>query len=59
EKLISKLGREDIRADITVNQDKFDIYFGPFSDKSQVNDVKAQLRKLNYSKPLIVYTFDD
>ncbi len=59
EKLISKLGREDIRADITVNQDKFDIYFGPFSDKSQVNDVKAQLRKLNYSKPLIVYSFDD
>ncbi|MGC6405302.1 septal ring lytic transglycosylase RlpA family protein [Bisgaard Taxon 45] len=59
ETLTSQLGRDDVRADITVNQDKFDIYFGPFSDKAQVNEVKAQLRSLNYSKPLIVYTFDD
>ncbi|MDO5054650.1 MAG: septal ring lytic transglycosylase RlpA family protein [Pasteurella oralis] len=57
ESLIARLGRDDLKVEITPNDTKFDIHFGPFSEKSQVDELKTQLRKLNYSKPLIVYTF--
>ncbi|SPY32695.1 RlpA-like protein [Pasteurella canis] len=59
ESLIARLGRNDLKLEIMPNEARFDIYFGPFSEKSQVDELKTQLRKLNYSKPLIVYTFSD
>lgn len=57
--LIKRLRRDDIHIELKENESKVDLYFGPFTEKSEVDELKAQLRKLNYSKPLIVYTFSN
>ncbi|MGY4676871.1 septal ring lytic transglycosylase RlpA family protein [Pasteurella sp. P03HT] len=57
--LIRRLGRDDIHVELKENGNRFELHFGPLIEKSQVEELKAQLRKLNYSKPLIVYTFSN
>ncbi|WP_032855674.1 septal ring lytic transglycosylase RlpA family protein [Pasteurella dagmatis] len=59
ENLIAKLEHKNLIAEIKQNGKKYDIYFGPFKEKREVDELKTQLRNMNYSKPVIVYSFDN
>ncbi|MGC7559069.1 septal ring lytic transglycosylase RlpA family protein [Pasteurella sp. PK-2025] len=59
ERLISALSHHNVQAEIKQKGKKYDIYFGPFKEKTDVDNLKAGLRKLNYSKPVIMYSFSN
>lgn len=59
ENLIAKLDHKNLIAEIKQNGKKYDIYFGPFKEKREVDELKTQLRNMHYSKPVIVYSFDN
>lgn len=58
EKVIEGLALENVKTEIARNGKGYDIHFGPLTTKNQVNQLKAQLQKLNGAKQLIVYSYN-
>ncbi|MFY1026208.1 septal ring lytic transglycosylase RlpA family protein [Actinobacillus seminis] len=56
EQLIDRLALENVKAEISQNGSKYDIHFGPLKNQNEINQLKAQLKKLNQAKQLIVYS---
>ncbi|MFZ7174447.1 septal ring lytic transglycosylase RlpA family protein [[Pasteurella] aerogenes] len=56
EQLIDQLALENVKAEISQNGSKYDIHFGPLKSQNEINQLKAQLKKLNQAKQLIVYS---
>lgn len=58
EEIINKLALNNIKAEIAANGKKYNIHLGPLNSKAQVTDLKAQLKRLNHSEPLVVYSYN-
>lgn len=58
EQLIDQLALENVKAEISQNGAKYDIHFGPMKSQNEINQLKAQLKKLNQAKQLIVYSYN-
>lgn len=56
EQLIDRLALENVKAEISQNGSEYDIHFGPLKSQNEINQLKAQLKKLNQAKQLIVYS---
>jgi len=46
------------KAEIAANGQKYNIHLGPLNSKAQVTDLKTQLKRLNHSEPLVVYSYN-
>ena len=49
---------KNIKAEIAANGQKYNIHLGPLNSKAQVADLKTQLKRLNHSEPLVVYSYN-
>ncbi len=58
EKVIERLALDNVKTEIARNGKRYDIHFGPLTTKNEVNQLKAQLQKLNGAKQLIVYSYN-
>ena len=58
EEVINQLALKNIKAEIAANGQKYNIHLGPLNSKAQVADLKTQLRRLNHSEPLVVYSYN-
>ena len=58
EEVINQLALKNIKAEIAANGQKYNIHLGPLNSKAQVADLKTQLKRLNHSEPLVVYSYN-
>ena len=58
EELINQLALKNIKAEIAANGQKYNIHVGPLNSKAQVTDLKTQLKRLNHTEPLVVYSYN-
>lgn len=58
EEVINQLALKNIKAEIAANGQKYNIHLGPLNSKAQVTDLKTQLKRLNHSEPLVVYSYN-
>ena len=58
EELINQLALKNIKAEIAANGQKYNIHLGPLNSKAQVTDLKTQLKRLNHTEPLVVYSYN-
>ncbi|WP_412093565.1 septal ring lytic transglycosylase RlpA family protein [Rodentibacter caecimuris] len=57
QQIIRHFSAQSKNIEIVKNGSKYDIYWGPFNNKSSVNNLKSQLQKLGQHHPLIIYTY--
>lgn len=57
DKLLTQLALNNINAEVNNRAGKYEIHFGPFDSKEKMTQVKTQLQKMAYNKPLIVYSY--
>lgn len=58
EEVINQLALKNIKAEIAASGQKYNIHLGPLNSKAQVTDLKTQLKRLNHSEPLVVYSYN-
>ena len=58
EEVINQLALKNIKAEIAANGQKYNIHLGPLNSRAQVTDLKTQLKRLNHSEPLVVYSYN-
>lgn len=58
EEVINQLALKNVKAEIAANGQKYNIHLGPLNSKAQVTDLKTQLKRLNHSEPLVVYSYN-
>ena len=58
EQIIKELALENVKAEIAAHGKKYNIHLGPFNPKAEITELKTQLRRLNHSEPLIVYSYN-
>ena len=58
EEVINQLALKNIKAEIAANGQKYNIHLGPLNSKAQVTDLKTQLKRLNHTEPLVVYSYN-
>ena len=58
EEVINQLALKNIKAEIAANGQKYNIHLGPLNSKAQVADLKTQLKRLNHTEPLVVYSYN-
>lgn len=56
-KLITQLALANIQTEVNRSGNKYEIYIGPFDDKTKMAQVRTKLQKMANNKPLIVYTY--
>ncbi|OOF46481.1 septal ring lytic transglycosylase RlpA family protein [Rodentibacter trehalosifermentans] len=54
--IIARLALDNIKTEISQNNGKYDIHFGPLEDRQRTTQLKAKLQKIAGENPLIVYT---
>ncbi|WP_233118716.1 septal ring lytic transglycosylase RlpA family protein [Aggregatibacter actinomycetemcomitans] len=58
EQIIRDLALNNVKTEIAAHGQKYHIHLGPFNSKQEINELKTQLRRLNHSEPLIVYSYN-
>lgn len=58
EEVINQLALKNVKAEIAANGQKYNIHLGPLNSKAQVTHLKTQLKRLNHSEPLVVYSYN-
>ncbi|KYK86218.1 RlpA, partial [Aggregatibacter actinomycetemcomitans serotype d str. SA2200] len=58
EQIIQDLALNNVKTEIAAHGQKYHIHLGPFNSKQEINELKTQLRRLNHSEPLIVYSYN-
>ncbi|EHK90932.1 septal ring lytic transglycosylase RlpA family protein [Aggregatibacter actinomycetemcomitans] len=58
EQIIQDLALNNVKTEIAAHGKKYHIHLGPFNSKQEINELKTQLRRLNHSEPLIVYSYN-
>ncbi|MBN6065187.1 septal ring lytic transglycosylase RlpA family protein [Aggregatibacter actinomycetemcomitans] len=58
EQIIQDLALNNVKAEIAAHGKKYHIHLGPFNSKQEISELKTQLRRLNHSEPLIVYSYN-
>ena len=58
EEVINQLALKNIKAETAANGQKYNTHLGPLNSKAQVTDLKTQLKRLNHSEPLVVYSYN-
>ncbi|WP_233139625.1 septal ring lytic transglycosylase RlpA family protein [Aggregatibacter actinomycetemcomitans] len=58
EQIIQDLALNNVKTEIATHGQKYHIHLGPFNSKQEINELKTQLRRLNHSEPLIVYSYN-
>lgn len=58
EQIIEELALNNVKAEIAAHGKKYHIHLGPFNSKQEISELKTQLRRLNHSEPLIVYSYN-
>lgn len=55
--VITDLALNNVKSEVSRNNGKYEIHFGPLNDKASVTALKTQLQKMANGNPLIVYTY--
>ena len=58
EEVINQLALKNIKVKIAEYGQEYNIHLGPLNSKAQVTDLKTQLKRLNHSEPLVVYSYN-
>ena len=58
EKIIKQLSSKNIKAEMIAQGKKYNVHFGPFKSKNEIEKLKTQLRQWKHSEPLIVYAYN-